>query len=76
MARGIDLDRSRYPLVVMHASTGYTQEDWNQLMKGMVDLIRLAPFGLINDTRGSAAYRIEVAVTLVRQALAQAGGAA
>ena len=53
MTRGIDLDRSRYPLVVMHASASYTQADWDQLMKGMVDLIRTAPFGLINDTRGS-----------------------
>ena len=53
MTRGIDLDRSRYPLVVMHASANYTQADWDQLMKGMVDLIRTAPFGLINDTRGS-----------------------
>ncbi len=53
MTRGIELDRSRYPLVVMHASTNYTQADWDQLMKGMIDLIKTAPFGLINDTRGS-----------------------
>jgi CO/xanthine dehydrogenase FAD-binding subunit len=37
------------------------------------DMSELTP---INDMRGSAAYRIEVAVTLVRQALAQAGGVA
>ena len=53
MTQGIHLDRSRYPLVVMHASAGYTQADWDQLMQGMVELIRMAPFGLVNDTRGS-----------------------
>lgn len=53
MTQGIQLDRSRYPLVIMHASAGYTPADWDQLMKGMVDLIRTGPFGLINDARGS-----------------------
>ena len=53
MKQGIDLDRSRYPLVVMHASEKYTQADWDQLMVGMIDLIKTGPFGLINDTRGS-----------------------
>jgi hypothetical protein len=51
---GIELDQSRYPLVIMHASASYTQADWNDLMKGMIDLIKRGPFGLINDTRGSA----------------------
>ncbi len=37
----------------MHASAGYTQADWDQLMRGMVELIKTAPFGLVNDTRGS-----------------------
>jgi hypothetical protein len=50
---GIVLDRSRYPLVVMHASAGCTQADWDQMMKGMLELIKAGPFGLINDTRGS-----------------------
>ena len=50
---GIVLDRSRYPLVVMHATAGYTQADWDRLMEGMVDLVRTGPFGLVNDTRGS-----------------------
>ena len=53
MTSGIDLDRSRYPLVVMRASQSYTQADWDELMAGMIDLIKTAPFGLINDTRGS-----------------------
>ena len=37
----------------MHAGESYTQTDWNQLMKGIVELIETGPFGLINDTRGS-----------------------
>jgi hypothetical protein len=49
----IELDRSRFPLVVMRASASYTQPDWDQLMDGMIDLIKTGPFGLINDTRGS-----------------------
>jgi hypothetical protein len=46
------LDRSRYPLVVMRAGEDYTQEDWDALMRGMIQLIVKGPFGLINDTRG------------------------
>lgn len=53
LTSGIELDRSRFPLVVMRAGASYTQGDWNQLMKGMFDLIKTSPFGLINDTRGS-----------------------
>jgi len=52
VSRGILLDRSRYPLVVMRGGTSYTQADWDQLMKGMTELVVSAPFGLINDTRG------------------------
>jgi hypothetical protein len=53
LTQGIILDRSRHPLVVMHASARYTQADWNQLMEGMSDLVKTGPFGLVNDTRGS-----------------------
>ena len=53
VSRGIQLDRSRYPLVIMRAGTSYTQADWEQLMKGMTELVVSAPFGLINDTRGA-----------------------
>jgi len=53
LTSGIELDRSRHPLVVMRASASYTQADWDELMKGMVDLIKAGPFGLVNDTRGS-----------------------
>jgi len=54
MNRGIELDSSRYPLVIMHASANCTQTDWKQLIKRVTELIQLGPFGLINDTRGSA----------------------
>lgn len=54
LARGIELDRSRYPLVVMRAGEHYTQDDWDVLMRGMIQLIVSGPFGLINDTRGSS----------------------
>lgn len=50
---GIDLDRSRFPLVILHASVRHTQADWDQMMVGMIDLVTTAPFALINDTRGS-----------------------
>lgn len=53
LIRGIELDNSRYPLVIMHAGASYSQADWNQLMKGIIELIQAGPFGLINDTRGS-----------------------
>ncbi|XYH96573.1 hypothetical protein ACMHYB_53810 [Sorangium sp. So ce1128] len=53
LARGIELDRSRYPLVVMRAGEDYTPEDWDALMSSMIQLILEGPFGLINDTRGS-----------------------
>ena len=53
MARGIELDTSRHPLVIMRARASYTQAEWNQLMKGIIELIETGPFGLINDTRGS-----------------------
>ena len=53
MIRGIEFDITRYPLVVMRAGASYTQADWNQLMKRMIEVIQMGPFGLINDTRES-----------------------
>ncbi|XXY49106.1 hypothetical protein WME91_54775 [Sorangium sp. So ce269] len=53
MAVGVELDCSRYPLVVMRAGERYTQDDWDVLMRGMIQLIIKGPLGLINDTRGS-----------------------
>ncbi|WP_437554549.1 hypothetical protein WME97_21680 [Sorangium sp. So ce367] len=53
MVHGIELDRSRYPLVVMRSGMDFIQSDWDELMKGMTQLIRAGPFGLINDIRGS-----------------------
>lgn len=52
LTRGIELDTSRYPLVIMRTGASYTQADWNQLMKRIIELIQTGPFGLINDTRG------------------------
>jgi hypothetical protein len=53
LVRGIELDRSRYPLVVMRSGMDFTQSDWDELMKGMIQLILTGPFGLINDIRGA-----------------------
>ena len=53
LARRIELDTSRHPLVIMRARANYTQSEWNQMMKGIIELIEAGPFGLINDTRGS-----------------------
>ncbi|WP_437538750.1 hypothetical protein WME79_22230 [Sorangium sp. So ce726] len=53
MVRRIELDRSRYPLVVMRSGMDFTQGDWDELMQGMTQLILTGPFGLINDIRGS-----------------------
>jgi hypothetical protein len=53
LTHGIDLDRSRFPLVVLRASAKHTQADWDGMMEGMISLIKTAPFALINDTRGS-----------------------
>lgn len=53
MVRGIELDRSRYPLVVMRSGMDFTQSDWDELMKSMIQLVLTGPFGLINDIRGS-----------------------
>jgi len=53
LTRGMELDSSRFPSVIMHTRASYTPTDWNQLMKGMIELVQAGPFGLINDTRGS-----------------------
>jgi hypothetical protein len=53
LTRGIEFDVARYPLVIIRVGASYTQADWNQLMKRMIEVIQMGPFGLINDTRES-----------------------
>jgi len=53
LTRGIEFDIARHPLVIMRAGASYTQADWNQLMKRMIEVIQMGPFGLVNDTRES-----------------------
>ena len=53
IARGIQMDRSRYPLVVLRYAREYDDADFLALAAGMTELVRGGPFGLINDTRGA-----------------------
>lgn len=52
-ARAIQLDRSRYPLVVLRYPREYDDAEFQALTAGMTELVRGGPFGLINDTRGA-----------------------
>lgn len=51
-SRGIELNTSRHPLVVLRAGSAYAQPEWDRMVLGMVELIRQGPFGLITDARG------------------------
>jgi hypothetical protein len=66
LTRGIEFDITRYPLVSMRAGAIYTQSDWNQLMKRMIEVIQMGPFGLVNDARESS-----MPDALQRRAIAQ-----
>jgi hypothetical protein len=51
--RGIEVDRSRFPLVVLRHGRRYTDADFHAVTVHLNELLRRGPFGLITDTRGS-----------------------
>jgi hypothetical protein len=53
ITRGIQLDRSRYPLVVLRFPREFTDAEFQAMTVSMSELFRSGPFGLINDTRGA-----------------------
>lgn len=53
LSHGIDLDRSRHPLVLVRPTAHYTADDWEGLLRQLAELLKSGPFGLINDPRGS-----------------------
>jgi hypothetical protein len=52
--RGIEVDRRRYPLVVVHIGRTYSEAAWSEMAAHLVELVRQGPYGLVSDTRGSA----------------------
>jgi hypothetical protein len=51
---GIEVDRRRYPLVVMRFGKTFSDAAWQEMAAQLVELVRQGPYGLLNDTRGSA----------------------
>jgi hypothetical protein len=52
--QGIEVDRRRYPLVVLHIGRTYSEAAWEEMGARLVELVCQGPYGLISDTRGSA----------------------
>ncbi len=54
IARGLQLDQSRYPLVALRYGREYNDAEFMAVTASMTELLRRGPFGLLNDTRGGA----------------------
>lgn len=52
--RGIEVDVSRYPLVVLRYGHQLTDADWSACAARVGELIRRGPFGMINDVRSGS----------------------
>jgi hypothetical protein len=53
-SRGIEVDVSRHPLVLVRYGRQFSDADWSVLIERVAVLIRRGPFGMINDVRGGA----------------------
>jgi hypothetical protein len=51
--RGIEVDHSRFPLVVLRNGRRFTDADFQAVTVHLEELLRRGPFGVLNDTRGS-----------------------
>jgi hypothetical protein len=51
---GIEVDRRRYPLVVMRFGRTFSDAAWQEMAAHLVELVHKGPYGLVSDTRGSA----------------------
>jgi len=49
--RGIELEPSRYPLVVVRVGSAYSSAEWNQMLLELVQIIKRGPIGVIADLR-------------------------
>lgn len=52
-SRGIELDLSRYPLVVARIGSSYSDLQWDRMLSELLEIIKRGPFGLIVDTRNA-----------------------
>ena len=52
--RGIEVDVSRYPLVVVRYGHQITDAEWSACAARIGELIRRGPFGMINDVRSGS----------------------
>jgi hypothetical protein len=52
-SRGIELDLSRYPLVVVRIGSSYTGAEWGGMLRELIEVIRRGPFGALADTRNA-----------------------
>jgi hypothetical protein len=52
-SRGIEFDRSRYPLVIVRVGSAYSNAEWNQMLLELVQVIKRGPFGVIADLRNA-----------------------
>jgi hypothetical protein len=52
-SRGIELDLSRYPLVVVRMGSSYSGAEWDGMLRELVEIIRRGPFGALAVTRNA-----------------------
>jgi hypothetical protein len=52
-SRGIELELSRYPLVIVRVGGAYSGAEWNQMLHDLVQIIKRGPFGVIADLRNA-----------------------
>jgi hypothetical protein len=50
---GIELDLSRYPLVIVRIGSSYSGADWEGMLSELLEIINRGPFGAIADTRNA-----------------------
>jgi hypothetical protein len=51
LSRGIELELSRYPLVIVRVGSAYSSAEWNQMIVDLVQIIKRGPFGVVADLR-------------------------
>jgi hypothetical protein len=52
MSSGIEVDRRRYPLVIMRVGRTFSDVAWEEMTAHRVELVHQGPYGLVSDTRG------------------------
>lgn len=52
-SRGIELDMSRYPLVIARVGSSYTGAEWDGMLRELLEIIKRGPFAAITDMRNA-----------------------